>query len=61
MWQDHQFEWQFNYFFAKEVTEEEFLAIERGCLDSKDHGQEVSIGQVFFLWMNFKCISFIGH
>jgi len=41
MWQDHKFEWQFNYFFAKEVTEEEFLAIERGCLDSKDHGQEV--------------------
>ena len=37
-----EFDWQFNYVFAKEVTEEDFKNIERSSLDSKDHGQEVS-------------------
>ena len=35
------YDWQFNYFFAKEVSEEEYTQIERGTLDSKDHGTEV--------------------
>ena len=35
------FESQLNYFFAKEVSAEEVLQIERRCLDAVDHGHEV--------------------
>ena len=36
------YDWQFNYLFAKQVTEDEYKAIERQCLDSDDYGAEVS-------------------
>jgi hypothetical protein len=38
-----EYDWQFNYFYSKEVTEEEFSDIERGCLTAKEFGLEVKV------------------
>ena len=45
--------WQFNYFYAKLVSEEEFKTIERGCLDSEDFGTEV--GFLTLIWQQALC------